>query len=107
MTCTQYLIKNAEEKRITQEHFEEFLKNNFPGYIQHGVIKFLDNSLQRTYNLLDEHNQELGKIRLTYKPDETIALITGKDAQGLVAKLIEKNSMHWTHKTENFRHEYE
>jgi len=113
MTCKQYLIKNVEEHSITQEHFEEFLKNNFPGYKQHGVIKFLDNSLSRNYDIIElvenkniYEQKNLGKIQLQYKPDETIVSVKSyRNPEGLVAKLMSKNSMTWIEKPEHFKHQ--
>jgi len=117
MTCVQYLIKDADERNITQKDFEHFLQINFPGYIPYGVIKFLDSTIARNYDILDviEDNgvplqKYLGKIHLQFKPDETVISVNGsKDTQGLVDKLMSKNTVHidWYEKPEHFRHEYD
>ena len=111
----QYTIKDINQHNITQEDFEYFLKNNFPEYKKHGMIKFLDHSLSRSYEVIEQVNnngtpesKNLGRVNLQYRPDETVLSVSSRDADGLIAKLMSKNTVviNWTEKKEHYKHQY-
>ncbi|MGV8171207.1 MAG: hypothetical protein ACP5OA_00765, partial [Candidatus Woesearchaeota archaeon] len=104
------------QHNITQENFEYFLKSNFPDYKKHGVIKFLDKSVSRSYDVIEHIDNRgitddvnLGKVILQYRPDETVLSVDSMDPDGLVAKLMSKNTVviNWAEKKEHYKHQYD
>lgn len=116
MTCTQYILKDLNQQNLSQDDFEYYLKVNFPEYKKHGVIKFLDNSLSRAYELIENidnngtsESKNFGRVTLQYKPNETILVASSKDVGSLVSKLMSKNTVviNWTEKKEQYKHQYD
>ena len=88
-----YLITNTSGWEIREHEFDEALGKVFPGY-KVGDRRDLRNVVMKVYGI-NEGDQVIGRVDVSYKECETAVLITGKKADDLAQKLVQETGFQW------------
>lgn len=88
-----YKITDEEGWNVDYQRFENKLKDVFPDY------KLCDSrdvgqTVMKAYGVFEEKNL-IGRIDVSYRPNETAVLFSGEKAKGLVEKLTSDSNFEW------------